>query len=251
MSIEPEREADRILRVYRSYGPSVRRRWDRQNLGNQWIEADRWRLTEILLQHHGFLPLGGRSILDVGCGSGGVLRTLLAWGAQAQNCVGIDLIPESIEEARQRHPGVRFLCANAEHLGFPDNTFDIVLASTVFSSILSGASSVAREISRILKPGGALLWYDFRYNSPANPYVRGVSRRAIRRLFPQLHIHLRTTTLLPPLARRLGRSTPVIYPILTSIPVLRTHYIGLLIKTVTPEHASGKSTIPASLTAQT
>jgi len=36
------------------------------------------------------------------------------------------------------------------------------------------------------------------------------------------------TTLIPPIARRLGPTTPVLYPILESIPFLRSHLIGRL-----------------------
>lgn len=52
----------------------------------------------------------------------------------------------------------------------------------------------------------------------------------IRRLFPQLEMHLHTATVLPPLARRLGRLTQSLYPVLAAIPPLRTHYLGLLMK---------------------
>jgi hypothetical protein len=92
------------------------------------------------------------------------------------------------------------------------------------------AHNVAREACRVLKPGGAVLWYDFRYNNPWNPHVRGITRQQIHQLFPGLEMDLRTITLLPPLARHLGRMTPILYPLLAAIPPLRTHYLGLLIK---------------------
>ena len=125
-------------------------------------------------------------------------------------------------------------CANAEQLGFPDTSFDLVLLFTVFSSILNEQMScnVAYEVSRVLRPGGAVLWYDFRYNNPRNPNVRGMTKRYIETLFPGLHMRLHTITLLPPLARRLGRLTPVLYPVLAAIPPLRTHYLGVLVKLV-------------------
>lgn len=75
-----------------------------------------------------------------------------------------------------------------------------------------------------------MIWYHFRYNNPTNPNVRGMTKRLIRRFFPDFRMKLHSITLLPPLARRLGRLTPVLYPVLAAIPPLRTHYLGVLIR---------------------
>jgi hypothetical protein len=74
-----------------------------------------------------------------------------------------------------------------------------------------------------------VLWYDFRYDNPRNPNVRGITKRHVEALFPGFYMCLHTITLLPPLARRLGRLTPVLYPVLIAIPPLRTHYLGVLL----------------------
>ena len=109
-------------------------------------------------------------------------------------------------EARQRYPVYHFAHANAEQLEFEAVTFDFVLLFTVMSSILDEkmANNVAREIRRVLKPGGAVVWYDLRYSNPINTNVRGLNRSAIRALFPRFAINVRTVTVLPPLGRRLG-----------------------------------------------
>jgi ubiquinone/menaquinone biosynthesis C-methylase UbiE len=153
-------------------------------------------------------------------------------GARLQDLHGVDLIAQRIRIAQKRYPEVDFHVANAEALSFLDAQFDIVVLFTVFSSILDSAMAahVANEVSRVLKPGGAILWYDFRYSNPRNPNVRGMTLSAIRALFPYFELKLRSTTLLPPLARRLGRTTPVLYPLLVGVPLLRTHYQGVLIK---------------------
>lgn len=106
------------------------------------------------------------------------------------------------------------------------------MAITVFSSILdaSMARNVAAEIERVMKPGGGLLWYDVRYDSVSNPNVKAVTRRRIAELFPDLHGRLRTATLLPPLARRLGQATSAAYPALAMMPPLRSHLVGFLRK---------------------
>jgi ubiquinone/menaquinone biosynthesis C-methylase UbiE len=144
----------------------------------------------------------------------------------------VDLLPDRIEEARERYPDLRFIPANAEALDFPDASFDLVLFFTVFSSILDAGmrARVAREAGRVLRPGGAVLWYDFRVDSPSNPNVRGIRRDAVLDLFPGYDASLRSVTLLPPLARRLGALTRALYPALAALPFLRTHWAGVLVK---------------------
>jgi len=155
-----------------------------------------------------------------------------AWGARPDNLYGVDLLGDRIRRAKENFPGLTFREANAEALPFADGFFDLVALFTVFSSILDPrmARDVSREIHRVLRSGGAVVWYDFRMNNPFNPHVRGVSRKGIRQLFPGFHSHLVTITLMPPLARRLGRLADPLYPCLTSLPFLRSHYLGVLAK---------------------
>jgi hypothetical protein len=90
--------------------------------------------------------------------------------------------------------------------------------------------NLSREINRVLRSGGAVVWYDFRMNNPFNPHVRGISRKGIRNLFPGFQSRLVSITLMPPLARRLGALTELLYPGFASLPFLRSHYLGLLVK---------------------
>ncbi len=226
-------EIQRIIKVYQTYDDeAVQKRWSLDNPGNKAILIERQQAMKEILKTHGFWPLSDFRILDVGCGRGDVLASLQQWGAKPKNLYGVDLLPDRIEEAKRRYPDLNFLCANAEHLEFPNGSFDLVLLFTVFSSILDDtvAQNIAREVARVLRPSGAVLWYDFRYNNPWNPHVRGMTKWHIHRFFPEFEVHLRTITLLPPLARRLGCLTAILYPMLASVPPLRTHYIGLFIK---------------------
>ena len=232
-----DHEVQRLAQVYRTYREShaIQAQWDESNPGNHAILRERQRGIRRLLSTHGFLPLTGRRVLEVGCGSGKVLASLLELGAQPENLYGMDLLPERIAEAQQHYPDLSFQCANAEQLEFPETSFDLVLLFAVFSSILNEQMScnVAYEVSRVLRPGGAVLWYDFRYDNPRNSNVRGMNKRDIETLFLDFHMRLHTITLLPLLARRLGRLTLVLYPALASVPPLRTHYLGLLVKPTT------------------
>jgi ubiquinone/menaquinone biosynthesis C-methylase UbiE len=225
-------EAERIAAAYRSRDPRAAARWDLSNPGNRRILDERRALVRRLLDSRGWVPLGKRRVLDVGAGTGVELAWLRDLGAEDSNLAGIDLLPERVESARRSFPSIDFQSGNAERLPFPDASFDLVLAFTLFSSILDEATSrrVAREIVRVIRPQGALVWYDFRYDSPSNPNVRGVKGARVRSLFPDLEGRLFELTLLPPVARRLGPITRIAYPLLSTLPGLRSHLLGVLVK---------------------
>jgi SAM-dependent methyltransferase len=231
MASSPERaELARIRSAYQRYASNrrERRRRDPVNRGIVEIQSE-WtsRLAERLQARQ--LPTETTRILDIGCGSGQLLAFLVELGAVASNCSGIDLIPDRVNAARQRVPGANVLEGDASELPWRHHSFDLVTMSMVVSSILDEglAEAVCREAVRVLAPGGTVAWYDTRYPNPRNPDVRAVRAADVRRLFPGFRGELESMTLLPPLARRLGHTTPVLYPILSVIPPLRARYLGL------------------------
>ena len=227
-------EEDRIRSVYQSYEHAelAQQRWDPSKQGNRQILTERTRIVRTLLEKAALFPLAAKFILDIGCGSGGEVRQLLEWGASPCRLYGIDLLPHLIEQARRAYPLVRFDCANAEHLPFPDDSIDLVLLFTMLSSILDDTMRrrVSSEAARVLKAGGAVICYDMRYCNPRNPHVRPVGRQDLRMLFPDFQSTMRSLTLLPPLARRLGPLTHIGYPLGAAIPFLRSHYAAVLRK---------------------
>jgi ubiquinone/menaquinone biosynthesis C-methylase UbiE len=229
-----EQEIARIEQVYQGYRDAGlgATRWSEHNAGNREIVAERRRVVGELLRAHGYASLGGRRVLDVGCGGGDVLADFQAFGAAAQNLYGVELLAQRAQAAQARHPELQIAQANAAHLAFGDETFDLVVFFTVFSSVLRAElrREMAAEALRVLRPQGAVVWYDLRIPNPRNPNIEPLGRGEIGALFPHLTPHLRTATVLPPLARRLGKSTAIMYPSLGVFPWLRTHYIGLLIK---------------------
>lgn len=230
---EPDTEAARIARVYEGYRVAGRGSlYDPSNPGNRAILRERLRWTRRALQRAGLANLRGRRVLDVGCGVGRELARMQEFGAASADLVGVDLLPDRIETARRTFPDLEFRVANAVELGFPDAFFDLILSFTLFSSILDQATAgqVAAEIVRVLRHGGAVLWYDLRVANPRNPNVQGLTSRRVRALFPELCQHLRTITLAPPLARKLGPTTPATYPLLAALPFVRTHLVGSLVK---------------------
>lgn len=230
-------QVERIRQVYQEYDNNfdIQARRAAGNPGNQIIMVERAQAIYDFLHIYNIMPLHERQVLDIGCGRGNLLAMFKDLGALPQDLYGIDLLPDRIKDARRIYPDIRFTCGNAEYLNFPDAFFDLVVLFTVFSSILDNdmAQNVADEVRRVLKHGGAVLWYDFRYNNPWNPNTQGMTKQLIRRHFPCFDMDFRSITLIPPFARRLGRLTRVLYPLLASIPPLRTHYLGLFTKAST------------------
>lgn len=188
----------------------------------------RQRATLNLLASKGIQTLRDLDLIEVGCGSGGNLLELLLLGATPERLSGNELLDERLRHARSVLPdAVRLWPGNAADLALGESSFDIVYQSTVFSSILDDAlqESISAAMWRWLRPGGAVLWYDFTYNNPCNPDVRGVSLRRVQALFPQGRITSRRVTLAPPLARVLVRGHPALYGLFNGVPWLRTHVL--------------------------
>jgi len=224
-------ETDRIRRVYRQYyAGRYRDRWSSENPGNQRMLLERRALLQRYLAS--LSPLSNRKILDVGCGTGKELLYLTELGVPEENLYGVDLMEERFAAVKKGHPNVNFSTANAENLPYHDGSFDLVLLFTVFSSILDegSAKNVARQVIRVLKMGGAVLLYDNRFPNPVNPHTRAVPLSLVREYFPGCPIQRENLTLLPPLARRLGKTTAALYPLLAKIPFLKTHHLLLIWK---------------------
>jgi SAM-dependent methyltransferase len=99
------------------------------------------------------LALKPRTMLDAGCGEGRFCRMLAERGIET---TGIDPTPSFIAHARTRHPAGRYLEAKAEALPFADASFDLVVSYLTLIDIPDIAPAIA-EMTRVMKPGGALL----------------------------------------------------------------------------------------------
>jgi SAM-dependent methyltransferase len=105
----------------------------------------------------------GCSVLEIGCGSGGYALHL----AETYGCdiVGLDLNAEGIRNAnalaeQKKLALCRFQeCDASQPLPFADESFDAVFSNDVLCHV-PGRLGVLREISRILKAGGRLLFSD-------------------------------------------------------------------------------------------
>jgi ubiquinone/menaquinone biosynthesis C-methylase UbiE len=106
------------------------------------------------------LPAPSR-VLDIGCGTGYLLRTLADRCSSAKQFDGIDPAPSMIQVATSssRDGRLQFAAGIAEHLLFPDDAFDLVVTTTSFDH-WSDQQAGLRECARVLQPGGQLVLVD-------------------------------------------------------------------------------------------
>jgi len=86
---------------------------------------------------------------------------------------------------------------------------------------------LSREMLRVLRPNGHILWYDCRLSNPARA-VRGLNRRDIARLFPNCRIDFAVTTLVPPLSRAIARHSCALAAALESLRFTCTHLAAVI-----------------------
>jgi ubiquinone/menaquinone biosynthesis C-methylase UbiE len=119
----------------------------------------------------GRLPRAGR-ILEVGCGTGGLLVVAARAGLAIE---GVDLAARWLIAARRRLSdhglSVPLLAASAERLPWPDARFDAVVADSVLEHLDDPARAL-REWARMLRPGGRLIvWSPNRFTLTTDPHL--------------------------------------------------------------------------------
>lgn len=231
-SSSPAREdLDRLREEYqrRRQDASLRQTNSPFNPGYWFTIQNRQRDLLAMLRRHGLDDLRGRRVLEVGCGSGGVLTEFLCFGAPAPNLYGVDLLPWRLEEAHVIAPHLPLAQADGRALPFADGVFDLVMQFTAFSSMLDEElkRAVAAEMRRVLRPDGLILWYDFWIN-PRNRQTAGLRPGEIRTLFPACRYDFRRITLAPPIARRLAPHLWLTAQAIERLKLFNTHYLAAI-----------------------
>jgi ubiquinone/menaquinone biosynthesis C-methylase UbiE len=101
--------------------------------------------------------LGPRArVCDAGCGPCGHTTRYLAQAGL--DVIGIDLSPECVALARSANPGLHFQVMAMEEMGFPDASFDGILAYySILNTPKANLPGLLTELRRALKPRGRLL----------------------------------------------------------------------------------------------
>lgn len=192
----------------------------------------RRRLAARMLERADVFPGPETPCLEVGFGDGGWLIDLLGFRVRETSLFGAEIDPVRAIGVHKLLPCAHLAVTGGDGLPFRDGAFSIVIASTVFTSILDAGlqEALAAEIVRVTAPGGVVLYYDFAVNNPRNPNVRGVNKRRLRELFAALHGDIKPVTLAPPLLRRIAPFSVGVAELLAQVPGLRTHLLAVLKK---------------------
>ncbi len=115
----------------------------------------------------------GKRVLDVASGRGeSALFLARTFGCEV---VGVDLSQSNVEHsnAMTDNPLVQFVSGDAEHLDFPDASFDAVICECAFCTF-PDKTAAAREFARVLRPGGQVGLSDLTRNGPLPSELNGL-----------------------------------------------------------------------------
>lgn len=124
-----------------------------------------------------------KKILDVGCGPRGSLE----WVSQAAERVGVDPLVDSYRKLGVDEHTMRYVCAPAEAIPFEDAYFDIVAS---FNSLdhVQDPTRAAKEMCRVLAPGGVLLLIVEAEHEPTLTEPHKLSADCLPELFPEAEV---------------------------------------------------------------
>jgi ubiquinone/menaquinone biosynthesis C-methylase UbiE len=131
------------------------------------------------------------SVLDVGCGTGRLLRRAYRYWPEAQ-LIGVDPAQGMIEKAKLLTPNATFFTAMAESLPLQDNSVDLAISTTSFHHWQDQSAGI-REVARVLRPGGYFILVDASFPDwlvGAFRLKRFHSKTQFRTLFVQAGLHV-------------------------------------------------------------
>jgi SAM-dependent methyltransferase len=191
--------------------------------------AEKEKQFSAILKNHFGTDYRELKMLEVGAGTGKNLGFFIQAGFRPVNIWANELLDDRFNLLMKDFPNIHGVPGNAVEMDYTES-FDLVLQSTVFTSILDDGFRrlLADKMVKMTKQGGLILWYDFLYDNPRNKDVKGIRKKSIRELFPEIKsITFTKVTLAPPLGRPAGR----FYNVINSLfPLLRTHVIAVMIK---------------------
>jgi len=206
-----------------------------KNPAHRWMISDRQKNVLRLISSINAGDISDLNILEIGCGSGGVIKEFVQFGVTPANLAGVDLLLDRLEQASADLKGCSWINAYGQSLPFQAETFDMLLQFTAYSSILDFdiRKDMAAEMLRVLKPGGNILWYDFIWN-PTNPQTRGIGLKEVKSLFQGCVFSPVRITLAPPLTRLLLPRFPRLADWLSSLKIFNSHLLVRIQKTPQP-----------------
>lgn len=125
-------------------------------------------------------------LLDVGCGAGFLTNELAKLG---MSVTGVDLSEDSLKVAEKfdETKSVKYQTADAYHLPFPENTFEVLTAMD-FLEHIENPAEVIKEFARVLKPGGLFIFHTFNRNLLAHLVVIKLVEWLVKNTPKNMHI---------------------------------------------------------------
>lgn len=173
-----------------------------------------------------FSSLQNIRLLEIGAGNGSNLGCFHNAGIPWDHIHANEMLDERIDALNELPYPIHVIPGDAMDID-ERIRYDVVFQSTVFTSILDQKFRVALadKMKRLLADGGMILWYDFIYNNPSNPDVKGVPLKELKKLFADAkNIRTHAVTLAPPIGRRVGR----LYNFFNTFTFLRTHVVAVI-----------------------
>jgi SAM-dependent methyltransferase len=133
------------------YAETRRAHWDQivhwREKSRSWGGGYHRRVEQV----YRFLVSPGQRVLEVGCGEGDLLAALRPAAG-----VGVDFSAATLEHARQRHPELAFLEADAHDLSALDGSFDVIILSDLVNDLWD-VQAVLSQVRRLCTPRTRLL----------------------------------------------------------------------------------------------
>jgi ubiquinone/menaquinone biosynthesis C-methylase UbiE len=130
--------------------------------------------------------LAGKTVLEVGCGTGDDARELAGLVGPTGKVVATDLSETMIDEARRRSAGsdlpIDFRMADLAGLDFPDGTFDGAWAKLVLMHTVD-IETALDELVRVLRPGGRIAVYDIDFDTTIVDHPDMATTREVLRCY--------------------------------------------------------------------
>ncbi len=210
------------------------RRYSVTDPAELFLRFERQRAAIALLSSRSRFPGPESRCLELGCGSGGWLSEISGWGVSGRRLFGTDLDPSRLFRSVRRFPAANHVVADGATLPWMEESFELIVLSTVLSSVLDPEhrSAVCREAVRVLAPQGAIVVSDFGIGNPSNRAVVGIHRSALSALFPGAQILSRRVGLAPPLLRVVAPFSWWAAQTLSLLPWLRTHWVAVITRGV-------------------
>ena len=205
-----------------TYADSFAFQWN-QYPKTQLDDVTLHRSEETLRQKTGFTPdeVGGKLVLDVGCGMGRFAEVVTHWGARV---VGVDL-SAAAEVAAHNLAGRDFVAVQADvfALPFAPESFDYIYSIGVLHHT-PDCEKAFRQLPQYLKPGGSLAiwvysnhnrWYRFsdQYRKITHRLHPRTLHRVVRSAVPVVHSVKETLLAVPWVGRSLAGALQYVFPI--------------------------------------